>query len=151
MANRKKLIEDIMASFHALRHKILGQSAHKRGKKEVTHSQWFVLGVIEQCKGTGIKKVAEMLGISSSAATQLVEGLVLGGLVARRQSIGDRRAFELTLSPRGKKHIALMRKMIMKKVSTLFSALSDSELETYFRLQQKLLTSAALGRNRKYA
>ena len=72
MANRKKMIEEIMATFHAMRNKMhvtLMQSGHR---DSITHSQLFVLAIIEKCHDIGIKEISKKLNISSSAATQRV-------------------------------------------------------------------------------
>jgi len=91
MANRKKMIEEIMATFHAMRNKMhvtLMQSGHR---DSITHSQLFVLAIIEKCHDIGIKEISKKLNISSSAATQLVDGLVENGYVVRKADAADRR------------------------------------------------------------
>ena len=138
MANRKQLIEDILSGFHAIRHKMKAKAVHSGLKNRITHSQWFVLGIIEHCKKTNIKDVSEALGMSSSAATQLVEGLVQSGYVVRRADPKDRRAVELALSLKGKKRIATMREKRLHEMAKVFDALSDGELQTYVRLHKKI-------------
>ena len=139
MAHRRHVIEEIVTSFHALRNRVHSMVPSKETKGRMTRSQWFVLSIIGGCRGLGIKKIAEILGTSSSAATQLVDELVKDKLVIRTHSASDRRALRLVLSPRGHRHIALMKKVFIGNVSVLFDALSDGELDAYLRLQQKIL------------
>jgi DNA-binding MarR family transcriptional regulator len=142
MTARKKLIEEIMASFHAMRNKMQTRAMHSGPKDCVTHSQLFVSGVIEQHRGIGIKEISKRMGISSSATTQLVDGLVEKGYVMRRADSKDRRALHLKLSTKGKKHIAELRNKRMKMIAVLFNALDDGELETYLKLHKKILSKA---------
>ncbi|OGY52048.1 MAG: hypothetical protein A3J59_03985 [Candidatus Buchananbacteria bacterium RIFCSPHIGHO2_02_FULL_56_16] len=140
MANRKKMIEEIMATFHAMRNKMhvtLMQSGHR---DSITHSQLFVLAIIEKCHDIGIKEISKKLNISSSAATQLVDGLVENGYVVRKADAADRRALQLELSAKGRTHVAELKNKRLEMVTALFDALSDQELETYLRLHKKILS-----------
>lgn len=53
-------------------------------------------------QGCGVSGIGGHLGISSPAASQLVERLVQQGLVERREDPNDRRARELYLTERGR-------------------------------------------------
>ena len=139
MVNRKQLIEEILASFHSFRHKMKTKAPNSRKESRITHSQWFVLGIIEHCKDASIKDISETLGMSSSAITQLVDGLVKSGYVLRQDDPKDRRSVQLGVSPKGKKQIGVMREKRINQMSKLFDALSDSELETYLRLHKKII------------
>lgn len=140
MKNRKKLIEEIMANFHAMRNKMHTRVMQPMSKNRITHSQIFVLAIIEQHHNIGLKEISKMLNISSSAATQLVEGLVENGYVVRKSDSKDRRALQLNLSVIGRKHIAELKNKRIKIIATLFDSLSDEELETYLKLHKKILS-----------
>ncbi len=139
MANRKKLIEEIMASINAMKNKMQFKIMQEGSKDRITHSQWFVLCFIDQYKNLGIKEISKMLCITSSAATQLVDGLVESGYVERKTNSDDRRSLQLALSSKGKKNIVMMKKQHIKTMEAVFSALSDKELETYNTLHKKIL------------
>ncbi len=148
MTNRKQLIEDILNSFHAMRHKIKPKDFNSTHQNPITHSQWFVLGIIENCKNASIKDISGMLGMSSSGVTQLVDGLVQSGYVVRQDDPKDRRLVQLELSLKGKKQIAILREKRIKKMEKLFDVLTDSELRTYLKLHKKI-TSKFLDRSKK--
>src|SRR3989344_1736973 len=109
MSTRKQLIEEILHSFHAIRNITKAKAASLGHQKHVTHSQWFVLTIIKHVKKTSIKDVAEAMEMSSSAATQLVDGLVKGGYLTRQEDPKDRRLVQLALSPKGSEHIIAMK------------------------------------------
>jgi DNA-binding MarR family transcriptional regulator len=139
--NRVKLIEEIMESFHTIKNKMQAKVAQYEEKDCVTHSQLFVLAIIERRHNIGIKELSQKFHISPSAITQLVDGLVDKGYVIRKADSKDRRASQLELSARGLKHITVLKNKHMKMVSVLFGKLSNEELKTYTRLHKKILSS----------
>ena len=136
--NRKKLIEEIMANINAMRNKMHVKIMQSGSKNMITHSQWFVLCLIQQHKNMGIKEISKMLSITSSATTQLVDGLVESGYVERKINNSDRRSLQLVLSKKGQKSIIEMKIEYAKSMETLFKALTDQELETYNILHKKI-------------
>ena len=66
--------------------------------------------------GVNLKDLAERLGITSSAASQVVDGLVKEGLLCRVPSQTDRRAVVITFSPKMEEihrmHIVFFRELL---------------------------------------
>ncbi len=141
MTPRKQLIDEIMANFQAMKNKMHAQVGAHSSKLGITHSQLFVLAIIEKNQNIGIKEISRKLNITSSASTQLVDGLVAKGYVIRKSSSKDRRALHLSLSPQGRSHIADMKKKRMKMMMKFFDPLNDEELATYLALYKKIVTS----------
>ncbi len=144
MRNRKQLVGEIMANINAFKNRMHSKILQEGKKNRITHSQWFLLCLIDQQKDMGIKEVSKMLGITSSATTQLVDGLVESGYMQRKINYRDRRSLTLTLSKKGRKNIADIKKKYTKSMEDLFKALTTEELETYNMLHKKILTSASL-------
>jgi DNA-binding MarR family transcriptional regulator len=140
MTKRSELIEGLQESFQLIRRKLMSKDlmgAHKK-LSSITPSQWGVLRVIHIRERVSTKELAAQLDISSSAATQLVDGLVENGNLKRSDNPADRRSQYIELSGAAKKHMKLMRKLYLKRLSELFSGLSDAELEQYLRLSTKV-------------
>ncbi len=130
-----------MASLHAMKNKMHAKFSQSGNDKDcVTHSQLFVLALIEQHQNIGIKEIAKKLHISSSAATQLVDVLVESGYAVRKADSKDRRALQLELSPKGHKHFVELKNKHVKNMSLVFDVLNDEELEVYVKLQKKILS-----------
>ena len=129
-----------MASFHAMRNRMQGKIIQHGGKDCITHSQLFVLDIIEQHPHTGIKEISKKLNISSSAATQLVDALVENGYVTRHADSKDRRALQLDLSSSGRNRLITIKQAHREAIGTLFDVLSDEELEAYLTLHKKILS-----------
>ena len=140
MSTREQFIEEILHSFHAIRNITKTRSLHLGHQNRITHSQWFVLTIVQHFKKISIKDIAEKMEMSSSAATQLVDGLVQTGLVIRQEDPKDRRLVQLELSPKGKKHIAATKKSRIAEMAEIFDALTDKELEEFVRLHKKVLS-----------
>lgn len=140
MTDRKKQIEDIVECIHAIKRKLSSEGGYFTGTqaKRITPSQWFILLMAERNKNIGVKKIAGLTGITSSAATQLINELVKKGYLVRKGKPEDRRALSIMLSDKSKKQIHFMKKQGLKKLIAIFGILSDDELETYCRLNKKI-------------
>ncbi|MHB0865344.1 MAG: MarR family winged helix-turn-helix transcriptional regulator [Minisyncoccota bacterium] len=105
----------------------------------ITPSQWSVLMFMEERSESTIKDVAQALGITSSAATQLVDGLVSSGYVARETHVEDRRAVTLTLPKKTKTQVKKMKERGIQKFLEIFQVLSDEEFDQYLALNKKIV------------
>ena len=90
-------------------------------------------------KGAGIKEIAEKLEMTSSAATQLVDGLVENGYLIRKNNTIDRRAILLEISPKHRKKMNNIKEKAIERFTVLFKTLNDKELATYAALQKKII------------
>lgn len=140
MAKRKEQIEGIIEYMHAIKRKLASEGGYftGAGTKHITPSQWFVLLMVERNKNIGVKEIAGLTGITSSAATQLINELVKKGYLVRKGKLEDRRALNIMLSGKSKKQIHFMKKQGLKKLIALFDILSDNELATYCELNKKI-------------
>ncbi len=103
----------------------------------ITPSQWLAVSAIGDGAHT-VKAVAEALRVSSSAATQLIDGLVKTGYVIRSPGKEDKRETELTLSKDSETGIKEMKKQKMAQFEKIFSTLSERELAEFAALMKKL-------------
>jgi DNA-binding MarR family transcriptional regulator len=140
MINRKKIIEDLLQNMHAMRHKFMvGYTAKK--DFVITPSQGFVLRFVAKNSSTNVKAIADSLHITSSAATQLIDGLVDNGYLVRSSDLRDRRIIALALSDRANKFFKEFKEQGMLKMTELFDVLTDQELTQYAGLNQKIISN----------
>lgn len=140
MSKRSQLIEEVLHSFHTIRNITKVKAASFAHQNHITHSQWFVLSMIQHFKKRSIKDIAQAMEMSSSAATQLVDGLVQNGFVTRSEDPKDRRLVQLKLSSKGKKHIGATMEKRIAEMAEIFDALTDHELEEFVRLHNKIIS-----------
>lgn len=128
-----------MEAMRSLKQSRIFRRTHFSKLPRITPSQWGVLMLIEQCGKSSVKDVAHALHISSSAATQLVDGLVESGYVEREKYAKDRRAVVLTLSKKTEKQVGKMKKQMSQKFLEIFEVLSDKEFTQYCALNKKIV------------
>lgn len=143
MTRRKKQIEELLSNIRYFKQKIFIGTPPNIKNDGITASQWFVLRYLAKNEGAALKEAAKSLGITSSAATQLVVSLVRKGYVIRETGKKDRRELRLMLSEKSKKHIAELRNNRIKKLEHIFNVLNDEEFESYCRLFNKIAQSLA--------
>jgi DNA-binding MarR family transcriptional regulator len=120
------------------RHNAFHSSASS-GLPRITPSQWSVLMLLEE-KGEGtVKGIAQALGVTSSAATQLVEGLVKSGFVVRETSVSDRRVVALRVTKKTKSQVEKMKQTMLHKYLEVFAVLSDQEFDRYLHRNKKIV------------
>ncbi len=90
--------------------------------------QYGVLSLV--CRGTDLSQaeVARALGRDGPSVTRLVDGLEDGGLVERRRRDGDRRAYLLVATEKGKGICARAEKVIAAEESILRACLPESAI-----------------------
>lgn len=136
---KDKSVEDLMSLFYALRHKIISENGKILKQFHLTLSQWLVLGTICAHKCNTIKDLAEFLGISSSAATQLVNGLEKEGYISKSPGEKDKRCTILIPSQKTKKILEKVERIGTEKFLKIFGVLSKKEFETYVSLNKKIV------------
>lgn len=128
-----------MESFSSLRRTMTFHTAGTAKVPRITPSQWGALMTIEQRGGSTVKGVAKALSITSSAATQLIDGLVASGYVTRKAHSEDRRVISLTLSSKTKVQVEAMKKQALQKFLKFFEVLNDMEFNQYILLNKKIV------------
>ena len=150
MRTRKQLIEEIMGNMHAIRRKFASQwltktakpdHSAKDNKAHITSSQWMALAAVMRKENVSITELAETLGVTASAATQLVDELVTKGYLMREDKTGDRRSLSLSLSDKCKKKFSDMKTKHLDRFMCMFDALTNKELEQYAAFNKKIAES----------
>ena len=139
MTTRKEKLQELFENIQTVkRHMVVPYMS--KVKNGITPSQMNVLHLIDNGQARTVKEIAKHLKMSSSAATQLVEGLVGNRYVVRKESDQDRRVMLLSLSKSTKTQIVSMKKNIFKRLVSVFSVLNDTEFEQYLKLSRKIVT-----------
>jgi DNA-binding MarR family transcriptional regulator len=100
-----ELLEVVPMVMRAMRAEVRGQRA-----PELSLPQFRALAFIGRNEGAMLSDVANFLGLTLSAASKLVDGLVASKFAIRRQDTADRRRVSLTLSTAGRvKHEAILK------------------------------------------
>ena len=135
---RKEMVEEIMEGFQIIRRNLLWQGKERNLKLKITPSQWVVLGLTKRQEANTARDIARTLSMSSSAVTQLVDGLVANGYVVRQTGHKDKRTSFLALSKKSLQRMEKKKKEMFQRLSTLFSSVSAKEFEYYYKLHKKI-------------
>ena len=101
----------------------------------LSFSQLNVLMRLYHGGNSGVSEIGEQMGVTSAAASQAIDRLVLQGLIERTEDPEDRRAKRLALTPKG---LSLIEKGIEAR-SRWVEALTDA-----LTPEQQSLTISAL-------
>ena len=108
----------------------------------LSFSQITILMSLLHGGSTGVSEIGEQLGVTNPAASQAVERLVQLDLIERREDPDDRRAKQLTLTPKGRTLIEQGIEIRSKWVEGLTDALTP-EQQSMIISALTLLTAAA--------
>jgi DNA-binding MarR family transcriptional regulator len=90
----------------------------------------------------GISDVSDRMDITAAAASQLVDRLVVGGLVQRAEDPHDRRAKQIALTAKGEALIASSIEERLRWVEQLAMTLSHQEQQEVAQALQTLIDAA---------
>ncbi len=138
MDNRRKTIEEITETLYSIRRKIACEIHLSFGEMQITHTQWIVLHHVRKSGMINMKDLANLLAITSSAATQIVDGLVKRGLLLRKRNAEDRRILNIELSAKARSKFNSIKSASFNTLASLFDALDDEELRNYRDLNNKI-------------
>lgn len=147
MSDRSQLINDYMDVMAVLQRHVLPIKAHGAAEQGLSRPQAEALNLLSCRDWATIKLIAELLGISSSAATQLVEGLVQMELVTRSEDPDDRRVVQVRLTKAGKARVEALRTSARSRMVDLLDGLSDVEIGQLVELLKKLAQSSGADKN----
>lgn len=140
---RAQLIAEIADDLSAFKRVVMASHSHKWGSRMPTMAQIGILALIAHEGPQNLKDLAKQLCVSSSAATQLIDGLVKDRLLTRTEDADDRRRILLTLTAVGKRTMDAAKKRHVIAFTKLVAPLTDSELTEWKRLQRKIIEHAA--------
>src|SRR5271167_192931 len=98
----------------------------------LTVAQFLALRAID-AEGVSGSELARRAGVSGSAVSQLLAGLVDAGLLERHELSEDRRRHTLALSARGERVLATARTLLRERLSSLLAELPRPEADALAR------------------
>ena len=96
---------------------------------DLTYNQYKTLLTIADSGRCSLGDLGRELEVAMSSASQMVDRLVLQGLVQREQDADNRRQVIIRLTPRGQALIGELRRGIVARYRKLLKALDPAEQE----------------------
>lgn len=139
---RTERIEAIFGNFHAIKRAYSDGSRFSNRHFGVTMTQASVLMMLVHQGRQTMGQIATTLGVTKSAASQLLDSLIEQKFVERTIDENDRRIVYIELSKHGSRHLKHMRQKGVQQVMKVFEQLSDEELEQIESITKKLAEGA---------
>lgn len=116
-------------------------SAKKRG---ISISQISTLYQLRYKGEMRVSEIADKLGISNAAASQMLEGLVEKTYITRSEDPSDRRVKIISISPEGLEFLQVSMDERYRWLNSLSDSLSKEELIHVLQAMEMLFAKAAL-------
>lgn len=139
--HRAQHVQKLLEDMSVLQQKMLAKHRLMAQINKITFSQWRVLEIIDRAGKASIKEIHTQLGITSSAATQLVNELVKKAYVKRRTDTRDARVSAVVLTPAMRTALRKLKDQNLKLTVQLFGALNDKEFKHFITLHKKIINS----------
>lgn len=104
----------------------------------LSHSQIGMLFMMHFYKHLRVKQVADNLGVTKSAASQMLDSLTNKGLVVRQTDEKDRRVIRFSLSAKGSQVFKKIHKLKSAGLRMRLDALTTEELDLLAKLSHKM-------------
>ncbi len=137
--DRQEIIQALLQNMETIGKAMMVRSFEQPKGNLPTHSQMGVLFVLLHRGQQSIKSLADSFRMSSSAATQLVNGLVNDGLLTRVEDKQDRRKICVAITTKGKRMLELARKQRLKNMTKIFESLTNDELAQLEKIHRKVV------------
>jgi DNA-binding MarR family transcriptional regulator len=118
------------------------RTAERLGEIGLTTTLFALLNVLGARQGAIQQALSSDMGIDPSAMVKLINELESAGLAERRRRPGDRRAWEVTLTPQGRRALARARRLATEVEDEVLGGLSAGDRRQLLTLLRRALVSA---------
>jgi DNA-binding MarR family transcriptional regulator len=108
----------------------------------LTPALFAVLNVLGAREGTIQQQLSSDMGIDPSAMVKLMNELEGAGLADRRRRPNDRRAWEVTITPKGRRTLQRARRLASQVEDEVLGGLTATDRRELLTLLRRALTSA---------
>lgn len=118
------------------------RTAEALGSIDLTPALFALLNVLGAREGTIQQQLSSEMGIDPSAMVKLINELESAGLAERRRRPGDRRAWEVAITPKGRRALERARRSVMQVEDEVLGGLTDADRRQLLTLLRRALVSA---------
>jgi DNA-binding MarR family transcriptional regulator len=125
----------------------LWRASHMRtsealGTVGLTPALFALLNVLGAREGAIQSQLSSDMGIDPSAMVKMIDELETAGLAERRRRPGDRRAWEIAITPKGRRTLERARALAVQVEDEVLGGLSAADRRRLLALLRKALASA---------
>jgi MarR family transcriptional regulator, lower aerobic nicotinate degradation pathway regulator len=108
----------------------------------LTPARFALLNVLGAREGAIQQHLSADMGIDPSAMVKLINELESARLAERRRRPGDRRAWEVAITPKGRRTLARARRLVAQVEDEVLGGLSGADRRRLLTLLRRALVSA---------
>lgn len=122
---------------------VFGDFMRTMAQDRITPGQFGVLTLIRQNPGLNQSGLARLLGIERSTMVAVIDGLEERGLVARKKSGSDKRAYLLALTKAGNALLARVEPKVRRHEKRIAADLDTDEVASLVHLLKRVAENAS--------
>lgn len=130
--------EQLVGSVHEVMRSVLHRIHPTLEAEGISMGQFWALHLVSSLRAASVSTVARHLSVSAPTVCANVDLLEAAGLVARHRSERDRRAVDLSLTPKGRKVEARVWARIGRVMTEAAGGLPPRDVATAVRVFQEL-------------
>ena len=118
------------------------RTAEKLGGVGLTPALFALLNVLGARDGVIQQQLSSDMGIDPSAMVKLIDELEDAGLAERRRRAGDRRAWEVSITPKGRRSLQRGRQLVVEVEDDVLGGLRAADRRQLLVLLRRALATA---------
>jgi MarR family transcriptional regulator, lower aerobic nicotinate degradation pathway regulator len=118
------------------------RTAERLGALGLVPALFALLNVLVAREGANQQQLSADMGIDPSAMVKLINDLESAGLAERRRRPGDRRAWEVSITPKGRRTLERARRSVVQVEDEVLAGLSAGDRRQLLVLLRRALVSA---------
>jgi DNA-binding MarR family transcriptional regulator len=126
--------DELVSSVHAVMQSVLHQLHPALEAERISMGQFWAMHLVSSLRSASVSTVARHLSVSAPTVCANIDQLEAAGLVARHRSERDRRAVDLTLTPKGRKVESRMWARIGQLMADAAADLPPEDVATAVRV-----------------
>ena len=121
-------LDRIVGAFDGLMHRLMATHAPELNLLELTMSQTKALYLVVAAGQLRMSELASRLGVTSSTATGVVDGLVSHGMLVRHEDPADRRQVVVTATAEAEATLESFRELSARRMRELLTHVAPTDL-----------------------
>lgn len=118
------------------------RTAETLGSTGLTPALFAIIDVLGARKGVIQQQLSSEMSIDPSAMVKLINELETAGLAERRRRPRDRRAWEVSITPKGRRTLERARRLVTQVEDEVLGGLTDADRHQLLALLRRALVSA---------
>ncbi len=116
----------------------LRREAFELSSGHITLPQFFILNMLDRQEELRMTDIARSLGVTTAAATGIVDRLVKSSYVQRVYDSDDRRIIKIRLSPKGRELVQRVNKSKRQNIIEVFGKIPSEDRDSFLKILMKV-------------